>query len=104
MRIVYIADDGKEFDDKYDCEDYEWKLNHPGINDVRLYDEDNNELHNILSQDTYENVMRIVVPSQMAVSALNELGRYAGFCCYDDIPEPGEWAWYDREWKFVKVK
>ena len=106
MRVVYIADDGKEFTDKYDCEDYEWKLNHPYINDVRLYDKDNNEIKNILSQDTYEIVMKIVVPSENAVKDLQDLGRYAGFCCYENIDEPGEWVWCNEDWEFefVKVK
>jgi len=37
MRVVYIADDGKEFNDEWDCRDYEWKLNHPAINDICMY-------------------------------------------------------------------
>lgn len=106
MRVVYIADDGKEFDDKYDCEDYEWKLNHSGLNDVRMYDKDNNELENIFSQDTYEIVMKIVIPSENSVKDLQDLGRYTGFGSYEDINEPGEWVWCDEDFKceFVKVK
>ena len=30
MRVVYIANDETQFDDGFDCEDYEWRLNHPG--------------------------------------------------------------------------
>ena len=102
MRVVYIADDGKEFDDQYDCEDYEWKLNHPSLNDIRLYDGDGNELKDILSQDTYEIVMKIVVPSEIAAKDLRELGYHTGWCCYEDISEPGEWGWNNDI--FVKVK
>lgn len=28
MRNIYIADDGTQFDNQFDREDYEWKLNH----------------------------------------------------------------------------
>lgn len=104
MRVVYIADDGKEFDDKYDCEDYEWKLNHPGLNDVRMYDEDDNKIKDMLSQDTYEIVMKIIVLNENAVKEMKDLARYTGFCCYGNIDEPGEWVWNDKGWKFVKVK
>lgn len=102
MRVVYIADDGKEFDDKYDCEDYEWKLYHPYLNDVRLYDGEGNELKNIFSQYTYETVMKIIVPSEIAAKDLRKLGCYTGWRSYEDISESGEWIWNDD--MFVKVK
>ena len=53
MRTVYIADDGKEFDDEWECKDYEWKLNHHHLNDVRFYDKDEMRLRDIFSEDTY---------------------------------------------------
>ena len=102
MRVVYIADDGREFDDKYDCEDYEWKLNHPGLNDILMYDGDGNKLDDILSYDTYGSVMKIIIPNEKSLKDLKEFGCYTGFCCYVDINEPGEWVWnYEI---FVKVK
>lgn len=27
MRAIYIADDGTQFENKWDCEEYEWILN-----------------------------------------------------------------------------
>ena len=38
MRTVYIADDGKEFDNEFDCEHYEWILNHPNLKYIKIYD------------------------------------------------------------------
>ena len=38
MKIIYIADDGTQFDDEYACKDYEWKLNHPHLKDVHIFD------------------------------------------------------------------
>lgn len=29
MRIIYIADDNKEFDDEFECERYEWLFETP---------------------------------------------------------------------------
>lgn len=102
MRVVYIADDGKEFDDQYDCEHYEWKLNHPSLNNIHLYDKDNNELEDLFSEDVYGIVVKIIVPDENAAKDLRELGDYTGYCCYEDIYEPGEWVWNDEI--FVKVK
>ena len=104
MRIVYIADDGKEFDDEFDCIDYEWKLNHPSLNDVHLYDKDSNELDDMFSENTYGAVMKIIIPSESAVRDLQKLGDYTGYCCYEWIDEPGEWIWDDEGSKFVKSK
>ena len=28
MKIIYEAFDGTQFDNEFECEDYEWKLNH----------------------------------------------------------------------------
>lgn len=47
MKIIYIADDGKQFDNEWDCEDYEWKLNHPNLKDVHVFNEEGVEFENI---------------------------------------------------------
>ena len=28
MKTIYEANDGTQFEDKFECEDYEWKLDH----------------------------------------------------------------------------
>ena len=38
MRTVYIADDGKEFDNEFDCEHHEWMLNHTNLKYIKIYD------------------------------------------------------------------
>ena len=103
MRIVYIADDGKEFDDEFDCLDYEWKISHPYLKDVRLYDEYNKELGNIFSEETYGIVERIIVPNENALKDFQELAIRTGFCCYEDVDECGEWAFDNDKEAFVKV-
>ena len=99
MRIVYIADDGKEFDDEYECKDYEWKLNHPHIENVRLYGKHNKKLH---SEKTYCEVRNVIISDKNALNDLQDLAKYTGFCCYEDITECGEWKFSDEEETFVK--
>lgn len=103
MRVIYIADDGKEFDDEFDCQNYEWKLNHPHLKDICFYDKDNKVLGNIFLQETYETTERIVVPNKDALNDLQELANYYGFCCYEDINECGEWIFNNSKATFVKV-
>ena len=50
MKVIYIADDGKEFDNEYDCESYEWELNHAHLNEICFYDKDGNKLDDIYSE------------------------------------------------------
>ena len=67
MKVIYIADDGKEFDNEYDCESYEWKLNHTHLNEICFYDKDGNKLNDAYSENTYNNAERIIVPNENAV-------------------------------------
>ena len=105
MRVIYIADDGKEFDDEFECEHYEWALDHPHIKEIVCYDRNGNVLEDIFSQDTYETAMKIVVPTDEAAKELREVGRYCGFCNYIDIESAGVWVWgkIDFNWHFTKA-
>lgn len=102
MRTIYIADDGKEFSDKYDCKDYEFLLDHPCLNNIHFYDKDGKRLNEIISDDTYKNVIKIVVPDQEAVNALEELVEYIGYASYDDMSEPGTWVFEKDKEGFFK--
>lgn len=54
MRTVYIADDGKEFDNEFDCEHHEWMLNHPNLKYIKIYDNRTGELFDdIMTDDAY---------------------------------------------------
>ena len=103
MKIIYIADDGKEFDNEFDCEDYEWKLNHPYLKDICFYDKDNNNLVDIFTDDAYGKTERVVVSSENALKDLQEFADYTGFCCYGDIVECGEWIFNEEKCTFIKV-
>lgn len=102
MKVIYIADDGKEFNNAYDCESYEWKLGHTHLNEICFYDKDGNKLDDAYSENTYNNVEIIVVPNEDAVKELQELARYTGYCYYEDIVECGEWQFNYKKETFVK--
>lgn len=91
MRTIYIADDGTQFENKLDCEEYEWFLNHPNIKSVEIYDGNNNKLTTYMASDTYENADKVIVPDIAALKDLHELEKLTGFCYYRQIESPGTW-------------
>jgi hypothetical protein len=103
MRVIYIAEDGKEFDDEYDCQEYEWILNHPHLKDICFYDANDKTLGNITSEGTYNLADRIEVPNEEALNDLRELGEYCGFSCYEDINECGEWIFNYEQAAYIKT-
>lgn len=102
MKTIYISDDGKIFEDEYECKDYEWKLKHPYLKDICLYDVDNNRLEDILSEDTYNAAEKIVIPNENALKDFKELADYAGFCCYFSVLECGEWCFDADKQTYIK--
>ena len=103
MKVIYIADDGKEFEDEWDCRDYEWKLNHSSLKDICFYDRDGELLDDIFSEHTYNMTEKIVVMNENSINDLHELAHYCGFGCYEDVIECGEWIFDNAEGEFVKV-
>jgi hypothetical protein len=101
MRIIYIADDGTQFDDEWSCRDYEWKLNHPHLKEIHAFDKDGKEFENIFAEDTYNYSEKIIVETDIAAKELQELGQYTGYCSYEDIDKAGEWRYDSKQERFV---
>ena len=106
MRIVYIADDGTQFDDEWDCRDYEFRK---GLDlcDIEVYDENGLRLMNIFDEDNYYKAAKVIVKTERAVSDLRKIVDYTGFMEYGCIVSPGVWVSEDSPdvaESFVKVK
>ena len=107
MKIVYIADDGTEFNNEYDCRDYEWMLERKEVFDlIEFYDVDGNKIENIMTEDAYNIVWTIVVPTEEAAKAIVDLGNYQGFSAYLDICSAGTWEWHEDGFNgsFIRTK
>lgn len=104
MKVVYMSDDGKTFDNKYDCMDHEWLLYHPNVKYfASFYDKELWELDDTLSEDTYQNTDMIIVTDDVVISDLHALAEYTGFCNYGDITETGVWKFDKQKGHFVKT-
>lgn len=102
MRTLYIADDGKNYEDEYECRNYEFCISHPHLKTIELYDRHGKKLTNPLDEDTYFNFTKIVVHSEEELTDLYEAADYAGFSGYYDIKDVGTWIFDEDKEKFVK--
>lgn len=95
MKTIYVADDGTQFYDKYECKDYEWVKNYapPLDTDVEFYDKNNTLLLNKFSQNTYELTDKVIVKTKEGANALFQYTEYTGYYSFYDITGPGTWVW-----------
>ena len=101
MRVVYIANDGTEFDDEWDCEVYEAGIKHTGLLDIEFYDV-NNQLYQIdklsvFDEWVYYKAEKVVIPTQKAYDDFAWLTEETGWCEWEDITEPGIWVRHEDE-------
>lgn len=102
MRTLYIADDGKNFEDEYECRNYEFCISHPHLKTIELYDRHGKKLTNPLDEGTYFNFTKIVVHSREELMDLYDAADYAGFSGYYDIKDVGTWIFDKDKEKFIK--
>ena len=106
MKIIYIADDGKQFNNEFDCEHYEWLLNHPNLKYIKIYDEKDELIEDVLSDDAYNYAQKIIVPTDLAAKELQDWAVYAGYCYFEHITTAGTWIYEEKErndGKFVRI-
>ena len=102
MRTIYIADDGKQFDNCWDCEEYEFVLHNRTIEDITFIDE-HGLILNLPDGYNIEDIIRItdkayrvIIPDKRSLDALQNYCTEGIPCVYGQINSPGEW-------KFVLV-
>ena len=102
---IYKSIDGKTFDDEFDCLEHEMNILENN-SDIQIYGKYNKKLHNWYEDETYNQVVKIVIPSESAIHDLKQIQDYCGF--YYDIPANvesiGTWKFNEKTEKFEKVK
>lgn len=96
MRAVFYANDGTEFEDRWDCEAYEDFLEHPGLMRIVFQDEafEKYQIENykdILDDSAYLNSWYVNVHNEEEVSDLQWLASAKGWCEWEQIMSPGTW-------------
>lgn len=100
MRIIYISDDGKEFNNIYDCKKYEEIIQHHEIYTIEFYDCENNVLYvekgkEYLEDDIhnlYNISERIRIHNDEEYKDFVWWTKVNGCCEFEQIDSPGEWV------------
>lgn len=102
METIYRANDGKEFKNYYECENYEWELENPDIKKVKIYDYKGNGIESIYSQESYDKADKVIIPDEYALKCFLIFANFMGFYSYKDIDSPGIWKWNGNNY-FEKI-
>ena len=95
MRILYIADDGTEFDNEFDCEVYEETNRHNTAYNIEVYDLDGNRLtltKDLSDEDFYWKAEKVVLHTKEEVDDLQWLAEYTGWCEFEQLTSVGTWV------------
>ena len=115
MKIIYEADDGTRFDDRFDCEFYEETKRHHHLKDVTFYDKegkpysiDGNGYDDWVDDRIYYECYGIDIHNDEELEDVIWLGEYTGWCeFYEFFNEPGHWMRKEDDmgngyWEVVK--
>lgn len=98
MRVLYIADDGTEFTNEYDCEMYEDLKHYPSQFTIDFYDAKGRlyrmqpNLNEKEFDEIYQKAEKVIIHNQSEFEALVYLTNIGGWCEFDDITGPGTWV------------
>lgn len=114
MRILYIADDGTEFNDEMDCEMYEMRQAHPHCNTIQYFDETGKpiiigkDVKDAFDDNIYYQAWKVIIHNEDEFKDFCWLREdYCGWCEMEDITGPGIWTYVGDPFtriKFVKVE
>lgn len=97
-KTIYIAFDDKEFDNEYDCREYELNTKLKDIgDDLLLYDKNGKKIEKIDNQLLAESIDYIVVKSEKAYEYFVEQMDYFGFNYPDYYNSPICSYYYDYD-------
>ena len=95
MRTVYIADDGTQFDNEYECETYEFNLTISDHN-LKFYDAGGTLLdYPITDSRIYNLSEKVIVPDEQSLDVLRKISYANGWCEFDYIDSIGVWEYKD---------
>lgn len=108
MKVIFEAIDGQRFDDLDECEEYEWKYNHPNIITVSFFDKNKKEyhinMHNVFDDEVYNNAFSVDIHNENELADFAALTEYCGWCEFEDIDSPGVWIRFEDEYSNAKWK
>ncbi len=111
MKVIYKADDGKEFDSYRECGEYEYLLNRPWLKTIEFYDKhgerifiNEKEYSLIWSENRfYEIVEHIIIHNDDELITLMNFVHNAGYISFKTIDSVGEWKMNYKTYNMERV-
>ena len=103
MKIIskYVADDGTEFDNEFDCINYEFYQKSKLFNiNIKVYNGRKRIHGDIWTDDVYNTCTRVVIEDDYDLKFIKLIQDYCGF--YIDINSVGVWKWDSEKQCFKK--
>lgn len=111
MRIIYEANDGKQFDTSNECEEYEAILAHPSVLNVDFYDINNTQYKidkdYFFDDGVYQRSEKITIHNKQELDDFMWITYECGWFEYDEIVSEGTWVRFVDEsgmpyWKKIE--
>ena len=101
MKTIYIADDGKEFDDEDDCKDYEGTQRLKNSKGIKFYNED---LELITDTRGLDDVYYAFVKTDKdAAEARDIINEWVGMYAFKTVTHAGYWMYRDDKDDFAVI-
>lgn len=101
MKIVFIADDGTQFDDFHKCKEYETIQKHPKMFDIIFADENGTEYaldkDDPFNDKAYNKACKVVIKTQEELDELAFLTSDCGWIEFEQITDIGTWIRFEGE-------
>lgn len=112
MKVIYMADDEKEFDSYHECDKYEYLLNRPWLKTIEFYDEHgerifiNKKEYSLAWSNNrfYEVIERIVIHNDHELVDFMNFVHDAGYMSFETINSVGEWKMNYETYNMEKVE
>lgn len=96
MKILYEADDGKIFNNEFECFSYEFGLKFSEITKIKFFDINGKmfyiNINDLFNDKYYNNCERIYIHNNVELICLHAVANEAGWCEFESILEPGFWV------------
>ena len=111
MKVVskYIAEDGKIFNSKKECQDYENKTKFKDIKNIKFFDVNGNLFEDVESIlfHVYTNFYKVIIPTKEDYNALKQLFQKEGYYL-SGISSEGTWYritdMYEENYEIISEK
>lgn len=111
MKVVskYIAEDGKVFNSRKECQEYENKINFKDIKNIKFFDVNGNLFEDVESTlfHVYTNFYKVIIPTKEDYNALKQLFQKEGYYL-NGISSEGTWYritdMYEENYEIISEK